>query len=141
MTTTHARKLHPCPACHGSGSKLTLLPDPTDLPPLPIGALAAGVVTLLQEAADLPAPGYIAIFDTQHISVQFSPDPSSLRAITRWALRFGGVVASKPHQGKDGSETWCSTEFGYYGMSGRAYAHIPAAPGGHDAGNIPAAAT
>jgi hypothetical protein len=97
-----------------------------EFPPLPIGALAVGAQNLLQEAADLPSPCYVAIYDTQHISVQFGPDPSSLRAVTRWALRFGGVVISTPHQGQDGPETWCSTEFPYYGVSVRAYAHIPA---------------
>jgi hypothetical protein len=115
----------------------TALPE---LPPLPIGALAVGAQNLLQEAADLPAPCYIAIFDTQHISVQFDGDPSAIRAVTRWALRFGGIVISQPRQGKDGPETWCSTEFSYYGVSVRAYAHIPAATErGPGAGNTPAA--
>jgi hypothetical protein len=49
-----------------------------------------------------------------------------VRAITRWALRFGSVVTSEPHQGKDGPETWYRTEFGYFGIAVTAYAHIPA---------------
>jgi hypothetical protein len=97
-----------------------------DLPPLSMDALVVGAKNLLQEAADLPAPRYVAIFDTQHISVQFAGAPSSLRAVTRWALRFGGVVVSEPHQADDSPETWCRTEFDYYGLSVRAYAHIPA---------------
>ena len=99
-----------------------------ELPPLPIGALVVGAQNLLQEAADLPSPQLVSISDTQHISVQFPGDRASLRAITRWALRFGGVVTSEPHQEPSGPETWCRTEFGYYGVSVRAYAHIPAAP-------------
>jgi hypothetical protein len=98
-----------------------------DLPPLPMGALAVGTVNLLQEAADLPQPRFIALFDTEHIHIQFGPERASLRAITRWALRFGGVVKSQPHQRDDGTpENWCSTEFGYYGVNVYAYAHIPA---------------
>ena len=98
------------------------------LPPLPIGALAVGAQNLLQEAADLPAPCFIAIFDTQHIHVQFEPERPSLKAVTRWALRFGGIVTTLPQQGENGPETWCHTEFSYYGVAVRAYAHIPAAP-------------
>ena len=97
-----------------------------ELAPLPIGALAVGAQNLLQEAANLPAPVYVAIFDTQAIHVQFESEQPSLKAITRWALRFGGVVISNPHQGENGPETWCHTEFDYYGVAVRAYAHIPA---------------
>jgi hypothetical protein len=97
-----------------------------ELPPLPIGALTVGLVNLLQETADLPAPRYIALFDTQHISVQFDPDRSGLKAITRWALRFGSIVTSHPHQEDCGPETWHRTDFDYYGVSVTAYAHIPA---------------
>ena len=50
-----------------------------------------------------------------------------MRAITRWALRFGSVVTSEP-PGKDGPETWCRTDFDYFGIAVTAYAHIPAAP-------------
>jgi hypothetical protein len=97
-----------------------------ELPPLPIGALAVGLVNLLQEAADLPAPTYISVSDTQHIGLQFAPAKASLRAITRWALRFGSVMTSKPQQGTTGTETWCRTHFDYYGVAVDAYAHIPA---------------
>ena len=99
-----------------------------ELPPLPIGALVAGTLNLLQEAADLPEPRYITVSDTQAITLQFAPARASLRAITRWALRFGSVMTSKPAQGTTGAETWCRTEFGYYGIAVTAYAHIPAAP-------------
>ena len=103
----------------------TALPE---LPPLPIGALAAGAAELLQQAADLPAPQYIGISHTQHIRLQFAPARASVRAITRWALRFGSVTTSDRHQGQDGTQTWYRTTFDYYGIAVTAYAHVPAAP-------------
>ncbi len=99
-----------------------------DLPPPPIGVLAVGVAELLQQAADLPQPRYIAIFDTQSVSIQFAKEQASAQAVTRWAHRFGTVMTSQPHQGKDGPETWYRADFDYYGIAVTAYAHIPAAP-------------
>ena len=107
--------------------------DPADgaalpeLPPLPIGVLAVGTAELLQQAADLPQPVCVFIYDSQAVSVQFTKEQASVRAITRWALRFGSVVTSEPHQGKDGPETWYRTDFDYFGIAVTAYAHIPAA--------------
>ena len=65
------------------------------------------------------------------ISIQFPPAKPSMKAIARWALRFGGIVISEPRQGQDGPETWCRTEFSYYGVAVRAYARIPAQHGQH----------
>lgn len=96
-----------------------------ELPPLPLGALAVGVANLLEDAAQLPQPRYIALFDPQQISMQFAPAKPSMNAITRWARRFGGVVITEHRQGKGGPETWCSTKFSYYGVSVQAYARIP----------------
>ena len=98
-----------------------------ELPPLPIGALVAGTLNLLDEAIDLPQPQLITISDTQSVSLQFGPEPSSLRAISRWALRFGGLLTTQPLNGKRGPKTRCRLEFGYYGVAVDAYAHIPAA--------------
>jgi hypothetical protein len=103
----------------------TALPE---LPPASIAVLAVGTADLLQQAADLPQPHYITISSTQAVDLQFAPEQASVRAITRWALRFGSVVTSEPHQGKNGPETWCRTGFGYFGIAVTAYAHIPAAP-------------
>jgi len=97
-----------------------------ELSPLPIGALAVGLTNLLGDAAHLPQPRYIALFDPEQISMQFAPAEPSVAAITRWAKKFGGVVITEPHHGKRGSETWCSTKFRYYGVSVQAYARIPA---------------
>ena len=96
------------------------------LTPLPISALAIATWNLLEEASDLPQPQYLTISDTQHIDLQFAGDPSSLRAITRWALRFGGVLTSEPHEGKSGPQTRCRLQFDYYGVAIKAYAYIPA---------------
>jgi hypothetical protein len=101
---------------------------PPELPPLPIGALAAGTAELLQQAADLPQPRYIAIFATQSVSIQFAKEQASVQAVNRWAHRFGSIMTSEPGQGNDGTETWYRTEFGYYGITVTAYAHVPAAP-------------
>jgi hypothetical protein len=99
-----------------------------ELPPLPLGALAVGVANLLQDAAQLPQPRYIALFDPEQISMQFAPAKPSMKAITRWARRFGGIVTTETRPGKDGPETWCSTKFSYYGVCVQAYARIPAVP-------------
>jgi D-serine deaminase-like pyridoxal phosphate-dependent protein len=99
-----------------------------ELPPASITILAIGTADLLQQAADLPQPGSIFIYDHQAVSMQFAKEQASVRAITRWALRFGSVVTSEPHQAKDGPETWCRTEFDYFGIAITAYAHVPAAP-------------
>ena len=87
--------------------------DPSDgaalpeLPPLPIGVLTVGTADLLQQAADLPQPRCIFIYGNgQAISLQFAPEQASVRAITRWALRFGSVVTSEPHQDTGRPGTW-----------------------------------
>ena len=67
-----------------------------ELPPASITILAIGTADLLQQAADLPQPGSIFIYDHQAVSMQFAKEQASVRAITRWALRFGSVVTSEP---------------------------------------------
>jgi hypothetical protein len=106
--------------------------DPNDgaalpeLPPLSIRELAVAIVTLLQEAAGLPQPRYISVSATQRIDMQFSNDKSSLKAVTRWALKFGGVVITEPHEGERGPETYCRAELDYFGIAVDVYAFIPA---------------
>jgi hypothetical protein len=114
MTTIHI--YDPKDAEHAS-AKLT---------PLPISALVIATWNLLEEAADLPLPHMVTVSDLQSISLQFPGEQPSLRAITRWALRFGGVLTSQPHDGQRGPQTWCRVEFDYYGVAVNAYAHVPA---------------
>jgi hypothetical protein len=97
-----------------------------ELPPLPIGALAAGTAALLQQAADLPAPTSVTIYDHDAITVQFARDKTSVRAITRWALRFGSVMTSHPGRIEAESGTWYTTDFDYYGIAVHAFAFVPA---------------
>jgi hypothetical protein len=110
----------------------TALPE---LPPLPIGALAVGAAELLQQAANLPAPTCITVSDTQHVTVQFARHKASVRAITRWAARFGSAVTVQPGKvpSDTGSDTgtWCRTQFDYYGIAVKAFAFIPDATGDH----------
>ena len=98
-----------------------------ELPPLPIGVLAVGTADLLQQAADLPQPRSIFIYDGQAVSLQFAPEQASVRAVTWWAARFGSTMTSQPGTSEDSPGTWYRTDFDYYGIAVTAYAHIPAA--------------
>jgi hypothetical protein len=99
-----------------------------ELPPLPIGVLVVGTAELLQQAADLPQPVYVTVHQNQSVDLLFASAQASVRAITRWAARFGSVMTSQPGKGENGTETWYRTDFGYYGIAVSVYAHIPAAP-------------
>jgi hypothetical protein len=99
-----------------------------DLPPMPIGALAVGTAELLQQAASLPAPTCITIYDHQAISLQFARHKDSIRAIAQWARRFGSITTSHPGQIEPDTGTWHRTDFDYYGIAVHAFAFIPAAP-------------
>ena len=100
-----------------------------ELPPLPIGALAAGTAELLQQAADLPQPRHIFIYQHgQGVSLQFAPEQAGVRAVTRWAHRFGSVMTSQPGTGDDDPGTWYRTDFDYYGIAVTAYVPLPAGP-------------
>jgi hypothetical protein len=101
-------------------------PSASALTPLPIAALAIAVWNLLDEASDLPQPRYLTVSDMQRIGLQFPADRSSFRSITRWALRFSGVITSTPINDDKGPRTLCAFEFDYYGIRAEAYAVIPA---------------
>ena len=103
---------------------------PPELPPLPIGHLAAGTAELLQQAADLPQPACIFIYDHQAVSMQFAKEQASAQAVTRWAHRFSTTVASHPGPGHDGPETLYQADFDYHGIAVTTYAHVPATPAG-----------
>ncbi len=110
--------------------------DPSDgaalpeLPPLPIGVLAVATAELLQQAADLPQPRYIAIFDTQAINVQFDPEQPGAHAVTRWAQRFSAVLVSQPADTEEGPKVYHRADFEFYGIEVTAYTLIPAEPAG-----------
>jgi len=116
MTTIHVHD--PDGAAHGS-AKLT---------PLPMAGLVIAAWNVLDQAADLPHPHMITVYDTQYLSMQFPGEQASYRAITRWAQRFGGVLTSGPHDTERGPQTWCRLSFDYHGVTVDAYAHIPAEP-------------
>ena len=101
---------------------------PPELPPLPIGHLAAGTAELLQQAADLPQPRLIFIYDGQAISFQFAPEQAGVRAVARWAQRFGTVLVSQPAATGDGPTIYHRADFDYYGIEVTAYTLIPADP-------------
>ena len=98
-----------------------------DLLPMSIATLVVGLLDVLSEAEDLPQPCYITIHDSsQSFDLQFPPARESLKALTRWALRFGAVLTSEPHDSGHGPQTWCQVKFDYLGVAATAYAHIPA---------------
>ncbi len=99
-----------------------------ELPPMPIGALAVGTAELLQQAADLPAPTSVTLYDHDTISIQFARHKDSIRAITRWAALFGAVMTSRPGKVEFDAGTWYTTDFDYYGIAVHAFAFIPAGP-------------
>ena len=101
---------------------------PPELPPLPIDALAVGTAELLQQAADLPQPRHIFIYHGQAVSLQLAAEQASIRAVTRWAHRFGSVMTSQPGTEQDSPGTWYRTDFDYYGIAVTVYTHIPAEP-------------
>jgi hypothetical protein len=97
-----------------------------DLPPLPIGALVACALDLMRETGDLPQPRYISIHQSaQALALQFAPETASLNSVATWAARFGGILVSSPVEAEHGSETWCRTDFDYYGVALHVYALIP----------------
>lgn len=100
---------------------------PPELPPWTIAQLAAQLTDVMSDADDLPQPRYISIHEcSQSISLQFAPVTASLEALTRWALRFGAVLTSQPHEDEHGLRTLCRVKFDYYGVPVDAYAFIPA---------------
>jgi hypothetical protein len=107
---------------------MTTIPIPAvpDLPPLPVGALAACALDLLQENGDLPQPRYISIFESaQTVDLQFEPETASLNSIARWAAQFGSILLSSPTEDERGQAIWCRTDFDYYGVGIHVYALIP----------------
>jgi hypothetical protein len=97
-----------------------------ELAPLPMAGLLIAAWNLLDQASDLAQPTYITVSDTQSVDLLFPSEPTSFRAVARWGTRFGGVLASEPHDTEKGPQIWCRAEFDYYGVRVCAFAHIPA---------------
>ena len=112
-------------------------PQLPELPPLPVAILMVGTHDLLAQAADLPQPTGITVQADQRANLEFPPDRASVRAVTRWALRFGAIVISTPCEFPDGPQTLCRADFDYYGIAVTVYAFIPAAPAGKDEEPVP----
>ena len=115
----------------------TSLPDQTDLdttlaelPPLPMAALMIGVYNLLQDGADLSQPCLVTVSEAgQQIDMQFPGTQPSKRVIFQWAHRFGSTtVTTHPHHDGRGQFTRVTATFGYYGLTVKPYAFIPAGP-------------
>jgi hypothetical protein len=124
MTSTYIHDRDECARLTGRCTRWEPL---AELPPLPVGALMYGAAELLDKALDLPQPRYVTVSSTQHIGLQFDPARSSYAAITKWALRFGGVLVSEPDVENEENRTHVRVEFTYYGVEVNAYAFIPAA--------------
>lgn len=111
----------------------TLHPYPTggpavpELPPIPTGALAVGLCDLLKAAAGLPQPRFIAISEQrQEFALQFPSDRDGSKAVTAWAMRFGGVLASHVCEPDGTARQHIQASFGYYGVAVEAFAFLPA---------------
>lgn len=96
-----------------------------ELPPLSIGALAVALCDLFRRADGLAMPCYVTISVTQAIGLLFESEQASLRAITRWALRFGSAVTSV-RADKDGEQRLLvRAAIDFYGVEVTAFAFIP----------------
>jgi hypothetical protein len=117
--------LDPCPACNGSGSKLA--PSAGHM-----GGLAASLVFLLAEAAELPDPEHMSVFGILNgnvhdsVSFQFWPDRAGGEAVVSWGLAFGGVITANTVTTDDGAlERWVRTDFTWHDLEVAAFTHIP----------------
>ena len=101
---------------------------PPELPPMNLATMAVGRSGVLDRQETCPTRLVSIYRSSQSFALQFAPGRASLKALTRWALRFGAVLVSQPYDGENGPETWCRAEFEYYGVPVHAYAFIPAEP-------------
>jgi hypothetical protein len=110
MTSTHA---------HDPQSDIAAVPQ------LPIGALVIAMWNLLEAASDLPQPRCVTVYDFNDFSLQLEDS----RAVTRWAIRFGGVLQSSAIEPRDGQmRTYVRATFDFYGIAVAVYTVIAAGP-------------
>ena len=102
-------------------------PAAPELSSIPVSALVVGLSDLLRAADGLGLPHYVAIHaTTKHFSLQFAPDRASLKAIARWAQRFGGVLVSENRLNAKQQECmYAGVTFDYSGVEVSAYAYVP----------------
>ena len=104
----------------------TALPE---LPPLPIGVLAVGTAEPApagSRPAPAPAHRHLRRPGRQPAVRPGAGEPAGHHPLGA-ALRQRRDQPART-RASDGPETWCRTEFDYYGIAVTAYAHIPAAP-------------
>jgi hypothetical protein len=102
-------------------------PAAPELPPISIAALAVGLSDLLRAANGLGLPHMAVIHEsTRHYSLQFAPEHASLKALARWAHRFGGVLVSENRLNHDRQPCiYAGVTFDYSGVEVHAYAYVP----------------
>jgi hypothetical protein len=130
MTTSTIRDLDPCPACHGSGSKIGPGAAPGELRQMSIGGLAAEAAAVLwdSERWGLPGPRNVTVYSGAagaELSFQFGDTPASFTALAQWADFFGGTITSKNIR-HNGPARLCRVKFTYHGVPADAYAIVPA---------------
>jgi hypothetical protein len=110
----------------GTTQPLTTADSP-ELPSIPLSALVVGLSGLLRAADGLGLPHYVAIHaTTKYFGLQFAPEPASLKAIARWAQRFGGVLVSENRLNAQQQECrYAGVTFDYSGVEVAAYAYVP----------------
>jgi hypothetical protein len=85
-----------------------------------------GLADLLRAADGLGLPHYAAIPTPGYLSLQFAPEPASLKAIARWAQRFGGVLVGDNRLNHRNQEcTYAAVTFDHSGVEVCAYAYVP----------------
>jgi hypothetical protein len=93
-------------------------------------SLVADLCGLLWEASELPRPSSVSVYGaTDHITLQFEPDPSSEAAIAQWAAKFGGTVTHRPVWHEGHPCMICRTEFTTHGVEITAFALIRTSEG------------
>jgi hypothetical protein len=103
------------------------IPAAPELPSISIAALAVGLSDLLRAADGLGLPHMAIIHEsTRHYSLQFAPEHASLKALARWAHRFGGVLVSENRLNANHQAcTYAGVSFDYSGVEVGAYAYVP----------------
>ena len=102
-------------------------PAALELPSISVAALAVGLSDLLRAADGLDLPHYAAIHElTRYYSLQFASEHASLKALARWAHRFGGVLVSENRLNHDKQPCiYAGVTFDYSGVEVHAYAYVP----------------